>query len=282
MLLTWLIARRHEGEILLRIDDMDSQRVRTAYLDDIFQSLEWLGLDYDEGPSGTEDFLQHHSQLTRLPLYHSHLATLQENEAIFGCTCSRSAIRKLSPGGRYPGTCLQQGKPLSAAKTAWRLNTEPFVTVGFLGIEGQHRAGLHEKMPFFVVRKKDGKPAYQLCSVADDVHFRINFIVRGADLVDSTAAQVALSQTMRQEAFQQTVFLHHPLLVTAKGEKLSKSEGATSLQFMRQQGLRQAAFFRKVAEVLQVGNPKVDSPNALLAEWQNIQFPQQPFHWDGM
>jgi glutamyl/glutaminyl-tRNA synthetase len=106
----------------------------------------------------------------------------------------------------------------------------------------------------FVVRKKDGFPAYQLSSVVDDLHYGVDLIVRGQDLWASTLAQLYLSSALDAAAFREIRFYHHPLLATGAGEKLSKSAGATSIRYLRQQGLQAADIYALIArEVVAAG-----------------------------
>ena len=133
----------------------------------------------------------------------------------------------------------------------WRLRTDGSrVLVVNTFPEGVVEAVLPDEMTDFVVRKKDGYPAYQLASVADDVYFGIDLIVRGADLWDSTLAQTYLADVLGQEAFGRTVFFHHTLLTAAGGEKLSKSAGDTSIQQLRKQGLKPDAIYSRMARLL--------------------------------
>jgi glutamyl-tRNA synthetase len=227
--MTWVIARANEGRILLRIDDIDKERCREEYVADIFRTLEWLGLDYDEGPSGVADFFQNWSQETRLGLYENALRELQQQDLLFACTCSRKDIRLASEDGSYPGTCLQRDLPFEGDKArSWRTR------------EHGH----------FVLRRKNGRPAYQLVSLIDDEHFGINYIVRGADLLGSTEKQRYLARLMGKTPFLSSSFWHHPLLTDAEGQKLSKSQGAGSLQEWRTLGRSPAELYQRAADML--------------------------------
>lgn len=244
--LNWLVARRNSGKILLRIDDIDAERKRPEYVADIFESLEWLGLDWDEGPglSSSEavtssyrltmmvaDFEKNWSQHQRLPLYVKVLKKLRDTGLLFACRKSR---RDLAPfDAAYPPEFRQQNLSLDEPDVAWRIATPP----GF-------------PLPDFVVRRRDGLPAYQVASLADDLHFGITHIVRGADLEASTTAQRFLAECLGEQSFLNIQFLHHPLLTDASGEKLSKSAGSASLRAMRQGGVGPEEVWRQVATML--------------------------------
>jgi glutamyl/glutaminyl-tRNA synthetase len=235
-LLTSALAQRHGAKILLRIDDMDRERYRPGYLDDIFKTVQFLGIHPDEGPKNGIDFHAGWSQLKRLPLYENALRELASGGHLFACTCSRAAILAAGNGG-YPGTCRQKRIPLDTPDAAWRLRTEPgsFVSIYELTTE-KTSLPLPLSQQDFVVRKRDGFPAYQLCSVVDDQHFGIDLVVRGADLLDSTLAQLVLAQRLGISGFSNARFVHHPLLLGADGGKLSKSAGADSIDAYRNSG----------------------------------------------
>jgi glutamyl/glutaminyl-tRNA synthetase len=230
--LTWLLTRRAGGTLHLRIDDLDRARFRPVYLDNIFRTLDWLGLDYDHGPSGPDDFERNFSQQHRLPEYEAVLqaARTAHPGLFYACRCSRTELsRQTLPGGRYPGTCRPVGLPLETSDTAWRARVSSAVQVTFSDVmRGLTRVPLAQELGDFVVRKKDGIAAYQVASVVDDVRLGVNLIVRGQDLLPSTAAQLWLTpQLPGQAAFSRTRFLHHGLLTDAAGEKLSKSTQAS-------------------------------------------------------
>ncbi len=210
--LNWLAARLQPGAaLLLRIDDLDADRKRPEYVADIFESLRWLGLDWDEGPVSPENFEANWSQTRRIGLYARALAELQATGLVYACAKSRQDLAPF--GGHYPIDFRQQNLFLTSPNVAWRMATPP----GF-------------PLPDFIVRRRDGLPAYQLASLVDDLHFGITHVIRGADLQASTAAQQWLARQLGWTAFQEINFLHHPLLTDEQGVKLSKSAGAASLQ----------------------------------------------------
>ena len=262
--LTWLYARASGGTVWLRIDDLDKSRRRREYIEDIFVSLRWLGLDWDRGPTDTDDFLQNHSQQLRLAQYQAVADKLRENGNLFACTCSRKAIRQRSPSGNYPGTCRSRNIPFDAPRTAWRINTTAAKNSTFQSLTDKvHTVNLDAVMPDFVVRQKNGQAAYMLASVVDDVRAGINFIVRGQDLYNASAAQSFLAAELAElRAFRAVRFLHHPLWRDEKGDKLSKSAGATALHSMREAGVPPTAIFHHVADFL--GLPAQETAAGLL------------------
>ena len=249
--LTWALARQQGGEVALRIDDLDNARFRPEYLQNIFDTLHFLGLDYDEGPRDPADFRQNYSQLHRLPLYQELLNRLVQQGLVYACPCSRTQIAALSPTGIYPRTCRERQVPLLTSGTAWRQRVPEETVVRFSdGVLGEVGVPLGEAMPDFVVRRKDGIPAYQIASVMDDVRMGVNLVVRGQDLLSSTAAQLYLARLAGEGAFAKVRFVHHPLVREPDGSKLSKSHDSLSLFEMRKRGVRAEAVWQMLARML--------------------------------
>ena len=227
--LTWLLTRRAGGTLHLRIDDLDRARFRPAYLDNIFQTLEWLGLDYDAGPTGPDDFERHYSQRHFLPTYEAALQAVRTAHLgrFYACRCSRTDLARATPApnGAYPGTCRAGTVSLDTPETAWRAHLPEEARITFTDLhQGPLAIALAHELGDFIVRKKDGVAAYQVASVLDDVRLGVNFIVRGLDLLPSTAAQLWLATVLPgTESFRQTRFFHHSLLLDEAGQKLSKS-----------------------------------------------------------
>jgi len=241
---TAAFARREGAAILLRIDDLDRDRVNPEYIEDIFETLRFLQIPWDEGPHDPTDFGQHWSQVRRLELYRAALGELRAAGLLFACDCSRSQVRQAAARGeashasqgegRYPGTCRSRGLSLETPGCNWRIRTDG--------------SGLPEEMTDFVVRKKDGNPAYQLTSVIDDLHLGVDRVVRGEDLRASTEAQQWLAKKLGRTEFDRILFVHHPLLADGEHAKMSKSSGAGSVQFLRRNGVKPAEVFRQIAQ----------------------------------
>jgi glutamyl-tRNA synthetase len=246
--LTAWVARRTGASILLRIDDLDRDRVDIRFVEDIFGTLTFLKIPWDEGPRNVAEFQREWSQLHRLKLYREALQQLSDDGALFACDCSRSTILRDNPDGVYPGTCGARALPLDTTNCSWRIRTAG--------------AGLPSPMTDFVVRKKDGFPAYQLTSVIDDLRFNVDLVVRGDDLRPSTTAQQWLAEKLRRPAFRDVRFYHHPLLTAAGDQKLSKSAGSASIQHLRRQGSTPADIYTMILHHL--GSP------ASAATWEEL------------
>ena len=253
-------ARKTGAKVLLRIDDLDRDRYQPPYVQDIFDTLDFLELPWDEGPRNLNDFEQQYSQVHRLPLYQEALQALQHNGPVFSCTCSRSALQAATViSGAYPGTCRHKYYPLDLEQANWRLytgNTTPIIIKTLS--QDTITTTLPASMQDFVVRKKDGFPAYQLSSIVDDLHYGVDLIIRGADLWPSTIAQHYLAAQLPANGFHNISFFHHALLTGGNGSKLSKSAGATSIQYLRKQGYTAAAVYGLLSEQLGIEEPAGD------------------------
>ncbi|WP_022824314.1 glutamyl-Q tRNA(Asp) synthetase [Hymenobacter norwichensis] len=272
--LTWLLTRRAGGTLHLRIDDLDRARFRPAYLANIFQTLDWLGLDYDHGPSGPDDFEQHYSQRHFLADYE---ATLQAARAahpglFYTCGCSRTDLARaaLPLSSNYPGTCRAKILPPDAPETAWRAHVPAGLTVEVPDLwQGPLEVPLGAALGDFVVRKKDGAAAYQVASVVDDVRLGVTLVVRGLDLLPSTAAQLWLAgQLPGTESFRQTQFLHHGLLLTEDGHKLSKATQAGQERGIAAEAAHPRVVYAAVARLLELPKAAGESLGALQAAMQ--------------
>ncbi|MDT3405526.1 glutamate--tRNA ligase family protein [Mucilaginibacter terrae] len=246
-IITATLAQKCGAGILLRIDDMDRERVRDEYLQDIFDTLNFLEIPYTEGPKDVQDFKDSWSQLHRMDAYNAALEQLKEQGDVFACRCSRAQLQQYADAG-YPGTCLPLHISLNNKNISWRLNTAKDQLTSINIFPGYiQQEVLPPDMQNFVIRKKDGYPAYQLSSLCDDIHYGVDLIVRGQDLWASTIAQQYLAGRLGAEGFNKAVFYHHPLIKDSSGGKLSKSMGSTSIKFMREQGYKPSAVFSQIA-----------------------------------
>jgi len=227
-ILTATIARNTGASVLLRIDDMDRERFRSEYLQNIFETLRFFELPFQEGPKDEVDFLKYWSQQHRMDSYTKALDELRQKELLYPCACTRTDLQKAGLQSGCTGNC-SSSYSLDDPGLNWRYRT-PEQSQFLQMFNGETIAyDFPVSMKDFIVRKRDGTPAYQLCSVVDDMRFGVNLVVRGVDLLESSIAQVALSQSLENNTYASAVQVHHPLLKDATGHKLSKSEGAESL-----------------------------------------------------
>ncbi|ARK12288.1 glutamate--tRNA ligase family protein [Fibrella sp. ES10-3-2-2] len=240
--LTWLAARQRGAKLLLRIDDLDDARKRPEYVDDIFRTIDFLGLDYDLGPSSPDDFEANWSQQHRLDRYADALEQLRATGRVYACGLSRRELRAYattprSQGDVYPAEGRAQQLSLDAPGVTWRFWAEG-------NGEGD-----------FVVRRREGLPAYQIASLTDDHDFGVTHLIRGQDLYESTDRQRQLALALGWTDFLTASVWHHPLLVSSTGRKLSKSAGdgqiaQTSVRNVRERGIIPEVIFGQVARLL--------------------------------
>lgn len=249
--LTASLAERTGAAILLRIDDLDRERVEREYVEDIFDTLHFLDIPWQEGPKDVEEYEARFSQVHRMDLYRDALQQLADEDAVFACTCSRTQVLSASPDGVYPGTCRHRNIPLDTPNASWRLKTDDDKEIKVKTLSGSFiKATLPSTMRDFVVRKKDGFPAYQLSSLVDDLQFNVDLIVRGEDLWPSTLAQLYLASLLKRDVFSDCSFHHHPLLLSSEGHKLSKSAGSVSIRHFRKEGLTSADVYSSISKML--------------------------------
>jgi glutamyl-tRNA synthetase len=235
------LADRLNGILLLRIDDLDAERKRPEYMEDVFDTLHWLGIEWDKGPCSVADFEAHWSNRHRMAHYENTLNDLRKSGLLYACAKSRKDLAPFA--GQYPVEWRQQGLSLDQPDVAWRVMTPP-----------------NFPLPDFVVRRRDGIPAYQIASLTDDLLFDISHIIRGADLESSTLAQQWLADILSRQPdpaldyarFLDIQFVHHGLVFNESGEKLSKSAGAFALRTLRLQGESPEVVFKQ-ADALAAG-----------------------------
>ena len=250
-LLTKALAKKHGAKILLRIDDLDRDRYRPEYVEDIFATLDFLEIKIDQGPKNSKEMESTWSQVHRLPIYTESLAQLEQSKLTFSCTCTRSQILQIDPRGIYLGQCLDRRMPLNKHESALRINTLDADFLDYIAYPATPKSALiPEEASCYVVRKKDLLPAYQLSSLLDDLHFGVDLIVRGQDLFPSTLAQLDLARILGKEEFAKTTFYHHALLKGPDQSKLSKSAGAYSIRQLRQDGKTLADLFQLLGQSL--------------------------------
>ncbi len=239
-LLAWLQSRLQGGSFVVRMEDLDSPRVRPGSAAKILDDLHWLGLDWDEG-AGSGGDAGPYEQSARHDLYASALSKLREADSIFACACSRSDLRNAASaphgpeGPIYPGTCRVRGADLQRAArgAAWRYRVDGRIVELNDLLMGPMRQDLSSDVGDFVVQRSDGQFAYQLAVVVDDGLMGITDVVRGADLRNSTPRQLALYDALDLPAPR---FWHVPLMTDDEGRPLSKRDGSGSVSSFRERG----------------------------------------------
>tara|TARA_B100000586_G_scaffold14780_1_gene10118 strand:+ start:1269 stop:2237 length:969 start_codon:yes stop_codon:yes gene_type:complete len=247
-ILTWLLVRRLEGKLQLRIDDLDSARLKRDYLEDIFLQLEWLGLEYDSGPQGPEEHLKHYSQTLKIEDYRETLSSLRELRSLYACQCSRKRYLAISEDGLYPKTCRDKKLDLDQPEITWRFKSESEALSDTLFFEGSSEEDSSSKpLGDAVLLRRNGIPSYQIASLVDDMKNRSTLIVRGIDLYPSSLFQQTVAEKLGWATFSEICFVHHSLLKDSTGKKYAKSEGAYSLKDLKQENSDPGFVYRGVA-----------------------------------
>ncbi|MFT7245666.1 MAG: glutamyl-Q tRNA(Asp) synthetase [Candidatus Azotimanducaceae bacterium] len=209
-LASYLDARHHRGEWLVRIEDLDPPRESPTAPKEILQQLSYFGLHWDREPL---------YQSTRLPAYEQALKDLNKQNMIYHCTCSRRSF-----GVIYPGTC--RGQHLHNTPYATRIQIKKELTRFDDIFQGQQQHNLETEVGDFIVKRKDGLIAYQLAVVVDDHHQSVTHVIRGYDLLDSTPRQIYIANLL---GFNPAEYGHFPVVLGDDGQKLSKQAKAEAV-----------------------------------------------------
>jgi glutamyl-tRNA synthetase len=237
-LYNWLFARRQGGVFILRIEDTDVDRSKPELVTAILRSMEWMGLNWDEGPF---------YQSKRIDRYRQMAAELERRGAAYPCFCTTEELQARRARAeaerrpwKYDGVCRHlpesdrqqrraEGQPHAMRFRVPESGTTCFEDRVFGPIEVEHR-----DLEDFVLLRSDGNPTYHLGVVADDLDMRVTHVVRGADHLSNTPKQVLMYQALQA---QPPIFAHLPLILGADRQRLSKRHGATSVEAYREQGI---------------------------------------------
>jgi glutamyl/glutaminyl-tRNA synthetase len=260
----WQRAREAGGALAMRMEDLDPERSKQIYADAAMEDLRWLGIRWQEGPDRGGPFAPY-VQSKRKALYLAAWRKLLRRGYLFPCRCSRKDLESAlsAPHERagqqtgklealddepvYPGTCrhLQGHAPQLPGPTSaeiespdginWRFRVPDGAVIEFDDLNlGPQRFVAGQDFGDFVVWRRDGVPSYQLACVVDDAAMRITEVVRGADLLKSTARQILLNHAL---GFDDPAWFHCRLVVDHNGRRLAKRHDALNLRALRQRGL---------------------------------------------
>ncbi len=237
-------ARENAGGLILRNEDLDPQRCRTEFVDAMFEDLHWLGIEWTEGPDRGGPYAPY-SQSERRSQYLQAWRKLRDEGWIYPCACSRKdlALAATAPNDAddepiYPGTCrgCSNTKDFDApVGVNWRFRVPDGEAITFVdGHVGSQRFIAGGDFGDFVVWRRDDVPAYQLAVVVDDAQMKITEVVRGADLLKSTARQILIFRAL---GFPVPVYYHGDLVRDERGQRMAKRHDAASLRHLRKTGL---------------------------------------------
>ena len=251
-------ARAGGGVLILRNEDLDSTRQQMEFAGAMLEDLRWFGFEWSEGPDVGGPFAPY-NQSARMDFYRAALEKLRAGNFIYPCTCSRKDIRAATRAPHandddepiYPGTCrgkvevrsekdeLKEAGPHFALRTSplkrsWRFRVPDGEVISFMdGNCGVQQFIAGKDFGDFVVWRHDDVPAYQLACVVDDAAMQVTEVVRGADLLVSTARQILIYRAL---GFSPPEFFHCALMLDGKGVRLAKRHDALSLRELRMRG----------------------------------------------
>lgn len=278
-LVNWLLARQQGWQITLRIEDLDGPRVKATADRGLIEDLRWLGLDWDAGPI-------HQSQ--RRERYTAAMETLTRGGYVYPCVCSRREVEESASaphGGAvpiYPGTCRgrfasrDQAERQSGRPAAMRFKVPPGRIRFTDALHGVCEYDTARDLGDFVVEKGDRTPAYQLAVVVDDAEMGVSDVIRGDDLLDSTARQQLIHDALGlHERIPR--YTHLPLVVGPDGRRLAKRHGDTRLAYYRDQGVAPERVMRLLARWCGIENMEHDvKAGELLSGFSIANFPRSP------
>lgn len=284
-LMAWLSVRSAGGTMVLRIEDLDPDRCRPEYAEQMKDDLRWLGLDWD---------VEQTPQSRRTEAYRECFERLREMGLVYPCYCSRGELHAASAPHAsdgnviYAGTCRDLTEEERAAKTrrpAWRLIVPDEEIAFHNGLQGEYRENLARECGDFIIRRSDGVYAYQLAVVTDDAEAGVTQIVRGRDLLSSTPRQIYLQRLL---GLPTPEYYHVPLLVAPDGRRLSKREHDLDMGALRERCtpeallgcLAQLSGLRPTAEPVTAGElAAVFSWNFAAKENITIGNPEKKSEW---
>ena len=246
----WIAAQRSrqaEGSLIYRTEDLDPQRCKAEFSQAAMEDLQWLGIDWDEGPE-MGGVYGPYVQSLRIDRYREVLEQLKKERLAYPCRCSRkdvmeSAIAPHETGDEpiYGGTCrpqlgqAQRFEPSDEERVNWRFRLPEIENIDFHdGGVGAQSFRTNSDFGDFVLWRHDDIPSYQLAVVVDDHDMKITEVVRGADLLKCSARQILLYRAL---GWDTPDFFHCPLVTDENGERLAKRTNALSLRAMRESGL---------------------------------------------
>ena len=266
-LIAWLSVRSQGGTLVLRMEDLDTQRTSGEFAQILREDLLWLGLNWDEETA---------PQSQRTAVYDRYFEKLMDEGLLYPCYCTRSQLHSvnaphLSDGTYvYPGTCRELKNPPEGRKPAWRVMVPDRVWQFHDLVQGDYRLNLATECGDMVVRRADGVYVYQLAVTVDDGEAGVTEVVRGMDLLSSAPRQMYLQEKL---GFAHPVYGHVPMLLAPDGRRLSKRDKDLDLGVLRQR-LRPKELIGTLAFAAGLTDKNIPISAAELAgifRWENLK-----------
>ncbi|MFH2044431.1 MAG: glutamate--tRNA ligase [Pseudomonadota bacterium] len=242
-LFNWLYARHMKGRFVLRIEDTDTQRSTQASVDAIFEAMEWLGIDWDEGP---------YFQSKRFDIYLEYIQKLIDSKNAYYCTCSpekldemRAAAMASGKKPKYDGTCRDKGLG-KTDNAVVRIKAPLDGTTVVRDVIKNNIVFQNTELDDFIICRSDGTPTYNLAVVVDDITMSINTIIRGDDHVNNTPKQIIIYNALGHPL---PTFGHVPMVLGSDRTRLSKRHGAMSVTEYKDMGYLPDAFINYIARL---------------------------------
>ncbi|MCW8399889.1 glutamate--tRNA ligase [Legionella sp. PATHC038] len=277
-LFSWLYAKRHQGQFILRIEDTDQERSTKESVQAILDGMSWLGMDYDEGPFYQTERYDRYNQVAQ--------QFLNEGKA-YRCECSKERLEALRTAQlaakekpRYDGHCRDKNLPLSDKPYVIRFKNPEQGTVSFHDeVYGEIHVANSELDDLILVRS-DGHPTYNFAVVIDDIDMKITHVIRGDDHINNTPRQINLFQALNASI---PVFAHLPMILGEDGKRLSKRHGAVSVLQFKELGVLPHALLNYLVRLgWSYGDQEIFSINEMIEcfELKNVSRGVSSFNYE--
>ena len=270
-LFAWLYAKSNSGSCLLRIEDTDKERSKQEYTDEIINSFNWMGVNFDEDVVYQSKNLDRHLEVAK---------ELLKNGKAYVCNCSKERLDQLrkeqeerGENAKYDGKCRNLSISESENTVIRFKNPEEGSVVFKDLIKGQIEFS-NEEMDDFIIVRSDGAPTYNLCVVVDDLDMKISHVIRGDDHLNNTPKQINVFDAL---GIKPPIYGHVPMILGEDGKRMSKRHGAVGVSEYRDMGILPTAFMNYLARLgWSLGDQEIFTSDELLGNFSNGKFNSAP------
>ena len=270
-LFAWLYAKSNSGSCLLRIEDTDKERSKQEYTDEIINSFNWMGVNFDEDVVYQSKNHDRHLEVAK---------ELLKNGKAYVCNCSKERLDQLrkeqeerGENAKYDGKCRNLSISESENTVIRFKNPEEGSVVFKDLIKGQIEFS-NEEMDDFIIVRSDGAPTYNLCVVVDDLDMKISHVIRGDDHLNNTPKQINVFDAL---GIKPPIYGHVPMILGEDGKRMSKRHGAVGVSEYRDMGILPTAFMNYLARLgWSFGDQEIFTSDELLGNFSNGKFNSAP------